>query len=77
MSNASYGDCNGEYKYVPFRVTWAPDKPVYQRVDKNRYIYWSEFNGLQWAIMHKAYSGYLQGSVFFSTEGYYQQSKYR
>ena len=75
MSNASYGDCNGEYKYVPIRTTRAPDKPVYQRVDKkNRYIYWSKLNGLQWAITPY---GDLQGSVYFSTESYYQLSKYR
>ena len=33
---ADHGDCNGEYALSNISVSWAPDKPVYKHLYKNR-----------------------------------------
>ena len=36
IHGANFADCNGEYLLSNTSVSWAPDKPVYKHVDKNR-----------------------------------------
>ena len=36
VHGANFADCNGEYFLSNTSVSWAPDKPVYKHVDKNR-----------------------------------------
>ena len=36
VNGANFADCNGEYFLSNTSVSWAPDKPVYKHVDKNR-----------------------------------------
>ena len=32
---ADMGNCNGEYRIANYTVSWAPDRPVYQHIEKN------------------------------------------
>ena len=36
VSNADFADCNGDYSLTEERVAWAPDRPVYQHLSKDR-----------------------------------------
>ena len=49
VTNADYADCDGEYELVDDRVSWAPDRPVYKHVNKDRVIFWNA-GGLGWSI---------------------------
>ena len=49
MSGANYADCNGRYRYTDDQVGWAPERPVFKHVTKDRYIVWFNF-GYRWSI---------------------------
>ena len=51
---ATYANCDGRYKYTEDQVDWAPERPVYKHVTKDRYIFWNA-GGLGWSIGKKAY----------------------
>ena len=46
---ATYANCDGRYKVTTDVVEWAPERPVYRHVKKNRYIFWNA-HGLGWSI---------------------------
>ena len=48
VSNADYGKCNGKYRKVDKTAFWAPEKPVYEHLEKERYIFWNPRMG--WSI---------------------------
>ena len=51
VTNASYANCNGLYEYQQnLSVDWAPLKPVYKHLTKDRYIFWSQYYTWQWHI---------------------------
>jgi len=53
VTNANYADCNGLYQHQKdIVVDWAPLKPVYKHLTKDRYIFWSEATEFQtqWSI---------------------------
>ncbi len=62
VSNADYKYINGNYTKVNYNngnymkvnktVSWAPEKPVYKHVEKDRYIFWVE-HGYGWSIGNK------------------------
>ena len=43
VHNADRADCNGEYALSNKSVNWAPDKPVYRHVYKNRLEFWNTY----------------------------------
>ena len=72
VSNANYADCNGLYRHKKkLSVDWAPLKPVYKHLTKNRYIFWSTYtkdgSAVGWVI---------GGKRELSTGSYYHYSKY-
>ena len=46
---ATYANCDGKYKVTADTVEWAPERPVYKHITKNRYIFWNA-HGLGWSI---------------------------
>lgn len=54
VQGATYANCDGRYKVVADRVAWAPDRPVYKHVSKDRYIFWNA-GGLGWSIGKQEY----------------------
>ena len=47
VSNANYADCNGLYRYEKkISVDWAPLKPVYKHLTKDRYVFWASWDEL-------------------------------
>ena len=53
VTNANYADCNGLYQHQNnIVVDWAPFKPVYKHLTKNRYIFWRDAPGFgtEWVI---------------------------
>ena len=51
---ATYANCDGRYKYTDDQVDWAPERPVFKHVTKDRYIFWNA-GGLGWSIGKRAY----------------------
>ena len=51
---ATYANCDGRYKYTDEQVDWAPERPVFKHVTKDRYIFWNA-HGLGWLIGKRAY----------------------
>ena len=51
---ATYANCDGQYVVTSERVDWAPDRPVYKHVTKDRYIFWNA-HGLGWSIGKREY----------------------
>ena len=51
---ATYAKCDGEYRVTAASVEWAPERPVYKHVSKDRYIFWNA-GGLGWSIGKKEY----------------------
>ena len=45
VSGADYADCNGRYEIVSDVVEWAPRKPVYKHVSRDRSV--TPFGGSQ------------------------------
>ena len=37
---ATYAKCDGTYRYIDAKVNWAPERPVYKHVTKDRYIFY-------------------------------------
>ena len=68
VSNAAYANCDGEYQYIPDeKVSWAPNKPVYKELVKDRYMFWTDGKGFgsQWVI---------GGTAELTSGSYYQSS---
>ncbi|TRY75710.1 hypothetical protein TCAL_01259 [Tigriopus californicus] len=51
---ATYARCDGEYRISSESVEWAPDRPVFKHVGKDRYIFWNA-GGLGWSIGKRDY----------------------
>ena len=51
---ATYANCDGRYKYTDDQVDWAPERPVFKHVTKDRYVFWNA-GGLGWSIGKRAY----------------------
>ena len=51
---ATYANCDGRYKVTTDSVEWAPQRPVYKHVSKDRYIFWNA-HGLGWSIGKQEY----------------------
>ena len=51
---ATYANCDGRYKYTDAQVDWAPERPVFKHVTKDRYVFWNA-GGLGWSIGKRAY----------------------
>lgn len=51
---ATYANCDGRYKVTADIVDWAPQRPVYKHVSKDRYIFWNA-HGLGWSIGKEEY----------------------
>ena len=51
---ATYANCDGRYKYTDDQVDWAPERPVFKHVTKDRYIFWNA-GGLGWSIGKRSY----------------------
>ena len=67
VSGASYANCDGQYEYTKDQVvSWAPDKPVYKHVTKNRYVFYSNWKDGNWVI---------GTSRELTTGSYFHQSK--
>ena len=49
VTNADWANSNGEYMVVNMVVEWAPDRPVYKHIHRNRHIFWND-HGLGWSI---------------------------
>ena len=46
---ATYANCDGRYKYTDDQVDWAPERPVFKHVTKDRYIVWLD-GEYRWSI---------------------------
>ena len=45
VKNANQGDCNGLYRHQKnVTVDWAPLKPVYKHMTKDRYVFWASWD---------------------------------
>ena len=65
ISNADYADRNGRYKRdSSLKVGWAPLKPVYKHLTKERYVFWRPENKPDpgWAIGPEG--GFVSGGSF-------------
>ena len=51
---ATYANCDGRYKVTGESVEWAPDRPVYRHISKDRFIFWNA-HGLGWSIGKEEY----------------------
>ena len=51
---ATYANCDGRYKFTDEQVDWAPERPVYKHITKDRYIFWNA-GGLGWSIGKRSY----------------------
>ena len=75
VSNANYADCNGLYRYEKkISVDWAPLKPVYKHLTKNRYVFWATWDEYpsghrsEWVIGNK--NNLSPGGYFYMTNIY-------
>ena len=51
---ATYANCDGRYKVTGESVEWAPERPVYRHISKDRFIFWNA-HGLGWSIGKEEY----------------------
>jgi len=49
LSNAYFGLADGEYECISEVTSWAPHRPIYKHIKKDRYIYWNA-RGYGWSI---------------------------
>ena len=62
VSGADYASCSGLYKLSEGRATWAPEKPVYKHISKERYIVFREnLAGWKIASSYTLFSGFYFG----------------
>ena len=51
---ATYANCDGRYQVTGESVEWAPERPVYRHVSKDRFVFWNA-HGLGWSIGKEEY----------------------
>ena len=61
VTGANQADSNGEYEVVKDRASWARDKPLYKKVDGERYLHFLN-RGYGWTIGTKSHSLFFDAS---------------